>query len=527
VWCSTVVHGLMTECMSYWYPDIDNFWHSQSMIMFWGWREPLHIIMLYPAFMYPVHVAVTRMNISEHIQPFAASLLDCLIDIPFDIIGIKFLWWTWHDTDSNIYERSYWVPWCSYIFHMTFATSFTFVMLYSRRYFTGLSGTYSEAEIEAMPFTRKQKARAFWGDFASLLVTGALGFPVGVLIFTPFYHFPHDVFHVSSEACACVYATLCLIIVIYGIMHRTPHDLKERGEREIHRAHKRKGRGHWHIDEVYLIVVAHFGFYLMVVTFADPSIIRAVGVRQEIGTMNHPTFNCNKTSSLTYPYSLSMWTQHLHQYYPETELRKSPFKSKILPNGDLKIWKSPYLCIASQEDDLLFEEPYFDFNCLAQLPEAGEWYYTICGNSYGSHSSFTEYWFVVTSVCLLGLGVYTQILCFPRTCFEVWGRHLAGSPPLIYKEEVDYKHIGQLQSVGGMRSQGQDGQEYEVLRSGEEVWHWESRHEVETDGCGPTYAEMGGLYGHDGTGSSRERIARYRHEIYARDRLEMFSKRAL
>ena len=109
-----------------------------------------------------VHVAVTRLNLPEYCAPFAAGLLDCLIDIPFDIIGnpaappplpgisaslffsffcvflgIKFLWWTWHDTDSNIYERSYWVPWCSYIFHMTFATSFTFLMQNSRRYFTG------------------------------------------------------------------------------------------------------------------------------------------------------------------------------------------------------------------------------------------------------------------------------------------------------------------------------------------------------------------------------------------------------
>lgn len=32
VYASTVLHGLVTECMSYWYPDIDNFWHSQSMV---------------------------------------------------------------------------------------------------------------------------------------------------------------------------------------------------------------------------------------------------------------------------------------------------------------------------------------------------------------------------------------------------------------------------------------------------------------------------------------------------------------
>ena len=29
LWWTTIFHGLMTECTSYWYEDIDNFWHAQ------------------------------------------------------------------------------------------------------------------------------------------------------------------------------------------------------------------------------------------------------------------------------------------------------------------------------------------------------------------------------------------------------------------------------------------------------------------------------------------------------------------
>jgi hypothetical protein len=79
------------------------------MVMCFGWREPLHIILLYPGFIYTATVAVDRLNLKENIQPFAAALLVLLIDIPYDIMGIKLLWWTWHDTDSNIYDRHYWV----------------------------------------------------------------------------------------------------------------------------------------------------------------------------------------------------------------------------------------------------------------------------------------------------------------------------------------------------------------------------------------------------------------------------------
>jgi len=44
LWWTTVAHGLMTELVSYWTEPIDNFWHAQSMFMFFGQREPLHIM---------------------------------------------------------------------------------------------------------------------------------------------------------------------------------------------------------------------------------------------------------------------------------------------------------------------------------------------------------------------------------------------------------------------------------------------------------------------------------------------------
>ena len=37
-----------------------------------------------------------------------------VFDMPYDVMGVKNLWWVWHDTDSNIFDRMYWVPWTSY-----------------------------------------------------------------------------------------------------------------------------------------------------------------------------------------------------------------------------------------------------------------------------------------------------------------------------------------------------------------------------------------------------------------------------
>jgi len=46
LWLTTILHGLVVESASYIIPDIDNFWHSQSMIMLLARRLPLHIVLL-------------------------------------------------------------------------------------------------------------------------------------------------------------------------------------------------------------------------------------------------------------------------------------------------------------------------------------------------------------------------------------------------------------------------------------------------------------------------------------------------
>lgn len=59
------------------------------------------------------------------------------MDLPYDIMAVKFVHWTWHDTDPNIFDRHYHVPWNSYYFHLTFGTAFTFALHFWRRKITG------------------------------------------------------------------------------------------------------------------------------------------------------------------------------------------------------------------------------------------------------------------------------------------------------------------------------------------------------------------------------------------------------
>lgn len=68
-----------------------------------------------PCFHYTTNVAVYRMKLPRWSEPFAVGLADCLLDVPLDILGIKYLWWTWHDTDPNIFDRSFHVPITRYV----------------------------------------------------------------------------------------------------------------------------------------------------------------------------------------------------------------------------------------------------------------------------------------------------------------------------------------------------------------------------------------------------------------------------
>ena len=68
-----------------------------------------------------------------------------MIDVPHNITAINYIHWTWHDTDPNIFERFYWVPWNAFYFQATFSAGFTFWFHCWRRIIMGSSADKWEA----------------------------------------------------------------------------------------------------------------------------------------------------------------------------------------------------------------------------------------------------------------------------------------------------------------------------------------------------------------------------------------------
>ncbi|BFZ02600.1 hypothetical protein BsWGS_05639 [Bradybaena similaris] len=259
LWIATICHGLTVESLSYWLPDIDNFWHAQSMVMLFGQRLPLHILFVYPAFIYVACVAVSHMHLRWWAEPFAVGITVVLIDIPFDIMGVKLLWWTWHDDDPNIFDRHYWVPWTSYYFHASFASSFTAI-------FFGLRSLLCRPGL-------KYQSPGFFCELPILIITGLFSMPLGVLQFAPVYHPLHDSLGIHSEVSVVLFLTAYALIVWSA--DRIPYDSARLSRSGI-------------LSPVVLAVILHYSFYVYLVFLAKPQEIISIGYHQPIGNCDAP-----------------------------------------------------------------------------------------------------------------------------------------------------------------------------------------------------------------------------------------------
>lgn len=271
-WLATVLHGLYAD--NFWHfvvPEFDNFWHSQTPLMLLGARQPLHIILLYPAFLYHAAYAVSRLNLPSYAEPFAVGLATVLVDIPYDIVAVKFVHWTWHDTDPNIFDRHYFVPWNSYYFHAAFAASLFY-------FFTAIRAWLA-------PKVDKWDSAGFKTEVKAFLSAVALGMPGGVLMFVPLYHPLHDQHGLHSEVTFFALFALFAAAVVVGLV----------ADREKVKTRLSS------IDYVLIAQLAlHYVIYLWFVVSWSPEREVSTGLHEPVGP-------CDQTASLVTPFGQTLY----------------------------------------------------------------------------------------------------------------------------------------------------------------------------------------------------------------------------
>jgi hypothetical protein len=123
IWIAALVAGTANDLIFMALPLVDTFWQAQGLIMLTP-RLPLYIPCVYVCFMYFPTVAVRRLRLRPLALAAATGLLACLFYAPYDIVGAKFLWWTWHDTDPTIAARILGAPISSSLWVLTFVGAF-------------------------------------------------------------------------------------------------------------------------------------------------------------------------------------------------------------------------------------------------------------------------------------------------------------------------------------------------------------------------------------------------------------------
>lgn len=145
---------------------------------------------------------MSRLRLGTIANAFAVGLGAVLIDMPYDIMAVKFVHWTWHDTDTNIYDRHYWVPFTSYYFHATFACSFTLMFHASRKLLCK-----NDPDSRWVADTRISR------EFLCTVIAALSGMPGGVLQFLPIYHPFHDYFKLHTENCVITLLAIYFLVV--------------------------------------------------------------------------------------------------------------------------------------------------------------------------------------------------------------------------------------------------------------------------------------------------------------------------
>lgn len=78
---------------------------------------------------------------------FAAGLALLLLDFPFEIVGLKQIFWTYHDTDPFVAERTHSAPFVTYYYLTSSAAGFM-ILFRGTKALIG-HGRGGEAKMEA------------------------------------------------------------------------------------------------------------------------------------------------------------------------------------------------------------------------------------------------------------------------------------------------------------------------------------------------------------------------------------------
>ena len=104
--------GITVELITILHQEVGNFYHTQAVFMLFGYREPVYMIC--GCYTWIGFTCLVLANRAKHLGVVAHVALGCLLAHVswglLDMVGAKFLWWTWHSAEPLYEDRHWGVP---------------------------------------------------------------------------------------------------------------------------------------------------------------------------------------------------------------------------------------------------------------------------------------------------------------------------------------------------------------------------------------------------------------------------------
>eukprot|EP00041_Stephanoeca_diplocostata_P015482 m.295780 g.295780 ORF g.295780 m.295780 type:complete len:423 (-) comp20048_c0_seq1:211-1479(-) len=265
---SCVLSGTVNDIFFMVMPFVDNFWHAQCTFMLTP-RMPLYIPCVYIVFQYAGMAASWRLRLPLVAQSAAAALLSALLYSAYDIVGAKFLWWTWHDTDAATFNRWNGVPFGSTAW--TLVHVFVFSLITHRLALT-------------------ERTVSFMNGIVTLVITAVVTTPIMMMTMGVF-QLPQTRGHIGADGMPVITVIpgkpdalmLALIIVTFVILAARGL-LTFKGGNAPYDAWL-KVVPEWD-KSLYQGVVGHFVVMTAIMALGDPTTIVSTGIHQDYGDCN-------------------------------------------------------------------------------------------------------------------------------------------------------------------------------------------------------------------------------------------------
>jgi hypothetical protein len=117
-WIVITSYGILMELLAFNY--YQNYDHATFTVQLYHGKLPLYVTGVYVVLHYTGLKTIERLRLAFLPEALLAGFAICLLDVPFDTIGVEARWWIWSFTDRNVEARWLGVPVTSYYWYMVF-----------------------------------------------------------------------------------------------------------------------------------------------------------------------------------------------------------------------------------------------------------------------------------------------------------------------------------------------------------------------------------------------------------------------